>query len=109
CCVCCARSRADGRFCKSLHGTSSAPFGPPAASGSASRNEGRRGMATVPGPNRDKPLPRPGAPAQEPPYEPEEEPDVVGPERPDSPDWLPKPYDPEREVAEPGIPIGVEP
>lgn len=65
-------------------------------------------MATVPGPNPDQPLPRPGAPAEEPPYEPEEEQETIGPER-QEPDWMPEPYDPEREVAEPGIPIGVEP
>lgn len=62
-------------------------------------------MATVPGPRPDRPLPRPGAPAQEPEYTPEEEPDVVGPER-DEPGWLPKPYDPDREYEEPGVPIG---
>lgn len=66
-------------------------------------------MATVPGPNPDKPLPQPGAPGEEPPYEPEEEPDHVGPDRSDDPGWWPKPYDPQREYEEPGIPIGVEP
>ncbi|HEY8485000.1 MAG TPA: hypothetical protein VIL13_10345 [Longimicrobiales bacterium] len=68
-------------------------------------------MATVPGPKPDKPLPIPGAPGEEPEYEPEEEPGPVGPERGDEPDWLPKPYDPEREYEEPGVPIrgsGVE-
>ncbi|HEX7048997.1 MAG TPA: hypothetical protein VF188_02195 [Longimicrobiales bacterium] len=63
-------------------------------------------MATVPGPNPDKPVPKPGAPGVEPPYEPEEEPEPVGPERSEEPDWMPKPYDPDREFAEPGIPIG---
>jgi hypothetical protein len=63
-------------------------------------------MATVPGPNPDRPVPRPGAPAEEPPYEPVEEPDHVGPDRNDDPGWLPKPYDPNREYEEPGVPIG---
>jgi hypothetical protein len=63
-------------------------------------------MATVPGPNPDKPLPRPSAPAEEPP-EPVEEPDHVGPDRSDDPGWLPKPYDPDREYEEPGVPIGL--
>jgi hypothetical protein len=57
-------------------------------------------MATVPGPQPDGPLPRPGAPAEEPPWEEEyEDPEPTGP------DWLPKPYDPEREFEEPGVPI----
>jgi len=64
-------------------------------------------MATVPGPNPDKPLPRPGAPAEEPPHEPIEEPDHVGPDRADDPRWLPQPYDPERERDERGVPIGL--
>lgn len=59
-------------------------------------------MATVPGPQPDKPLPRPGAPGIEPPIE-EEEP--VAEPQPDEPDWLPKPYDPEREYVEPGVPL----
>ncbi|HWV56576.1 MAG TPA: hypothetical protein VNZ57_03815 [Longimicrobiales bacterium] len=62
-------------------------------------------MATVPGPQPDKPLPRPGAPGIEPPYEEEEDPGVVEPARREEPDWLPKPYDPEREVVEPGVPL----
>lgn len=63
-------------------------------------------MATVPGPNPDQPLPIPGAPGQEPPHEPEEERETVGPER-DDPGWVPEPYDPEREISEPGVPIGI--
>lgn len=63
-------------------------------------------MATVPGPRPDRPLPMPGAPGKEPPREPEEEPEIVEPETPDEPGWLPQPYDPEREYEEPGIPIG---
>jgi hypothetical protein len=62
-------------------------------------------MATVPGPQPDKPLPRPGAPGIEPPYEEEEQGDPSTPRRGDEPDWLPKPYDPEREYEEPGVPI----
>src|SRR5690625_4038165 len=65
-------------------------------------------MATVPGPNPDKPLPRPGAPAEEPPHEPIEEPDHVGPDRADDPRWVPQPYDPERERDERGVTIGLE-
>jgi len=63
-------------------------------------------MATVPGPKPDRPVPRPGAPAEEPPYEPEE-PEVAEPARRDKPEWLPEPYDPDREVVEPGVPIGL--
>jgi len=68
---------------------------------------GGEAIATVPGPNPDKPLPQPGAPGKEIPVEPEEEPDHIGPERSDDPDWLPKPYDPEREYEEPGVPLGL--
>jgi hypothetical protein len=64
-------------------------------------------MATVPGPQQDRPLPKPGAPGIEPPHEEEYEegPEVPEPHRRDNPDWLPKPYDPERELSEPGVPI----
>lgn len=61
-------------------------------------------MATVPGPDPDKPLPRPGAPAVEPEYEPEEE-QYASPD--ENPSWMPEPYDPEREYAEPAMPAGV--
>ena len=66
-------------------------------------------MATVPGPQPDRPLPIPGAPAEEPVHEPIEEPDFSDPYRSDEPDWLPKPYEPEREheseeIAEPVAP-----
>jgi hypothetical protein len=60
-------------------------------------------MATVPGPDPDAPLPRPGAPALEPEYEPEEEPSSPD----ESPNWLSEPYDPEREFVEPALPAGV--
>lgn len=62
-------------------------------------------MATVPGPQPDKRPPIPGAPGKEPPREPEEEPGITEPDRHDEPDWMPKPYDPEREVEEPGVPL----
>lgn len=61
-------------------------------------------MATVPGPDPDQPLPRPGAPGVEPEYEPEEE--SFSPEE-DRPEWLTEPYDPSREYAEPELPAGV--
>jgi hypothetical protein len=61
-------------------------------------------MATVPGPGHDGPLPRPGAPAEEPLHSPDEEQELADPER-DEPAWLPKPYDPEREFEEPGVPL----
>ena len=66
-------------------------------------------MATVPGPQWDAPLPIPGAPGVEPVYEPVEDPGVFEPFRGDEPDWLPRPYEPEREhdfdeVAEPVAP-----
>jgi hypothetical protein len=59
-------------------------------------------MATVPGPGPD--LPRPGPPAEEPMYEPEEEQEYADPDQ-DQPGWMPKPYDPERELEEPGVPL----
>lgn len=62
-------------------------------------------MATVPGPDPDKPLPRPDAPAVEPEYEPEEE-QFANPDE-DRPEWLPEPYDPDREIVEPELPAGV--
>ena len=62
-------------------------------------------MATVPGPDPDKPLPRPGAPGVEPEYEPEEEPFQPGQE--DRPEWLTEPYDPSREYVDPGLPAAV--
>lgn len=61
-------------------------------------------MATVPGPDPDKPLPRPGEPAIEPEYEPDEEQHASPDEQPE---WMPEPYDPEREFVEPGMPAGV--
>ena len=59
-------------------------------------------MATVPGPRPDRPLPTPGAPEEAPVEEPVEEP---GTERIAQPDWLPTPYDPDREYEEPGVPV----
>jgi len=61
-------------------------------------------MATVPGPDPDKPLPRPGAPAVEPEYEPEQEEYEPAEEKPG---WMSEPYDPSREYVEPGLPVGV--
>jgi hypothetical protein len=66
-------------------------------------------MATVPGPQPDRPLPTPGAP-EAPPYEREEEDRRVAspPDRQDTePDWMPEPYSPEREQVEPDVPAGV--
>jgi hypothetical protein len=62
-------------------------------------------MATVPGPDPDRPLPRPGAPGIEPEYAPDEE-QVASPGEGD-PSWMPEPYDPEREFVEPALPAGV--
>lgn len=67
-------------------------------------------MATVPGPGHDRPLPRPGAPAEEPMADPGREPDEereASPAEPDHPAWEPEPWSPEREVVEPGAPVGV--
>lgn len=61
-------------------------------------------MATVPGPDPDRPLPRPGAPALEPEHEPDEEHSATPDEQPS---WLPEPYDPDREYSEPALPAGV--
>ncbi len=64
-------------------------------------------MATVPGPRPDQPLPPPGVPAERPPEEePYEEPGWAEPERGSEPDWLPRPYEPEREGEEVGTPVG---
>lgn len=65
-------------------------------------------MATVPGPQPDRPLPSPGAP-EAPPYEREEEDRrVASPDRDDSdPSWLPEPYSPDREQVEPEQPAAV--
>lgn len=61
-------------------------------------------MATVPGPDPDRPLPRPDAPGIAPEHEPDEEQFASPDERPS---WLSEPYDPEREYEEPEIPTGV--
>jgi hypothetical protein len=62
-------------------------------------------MATVPGPDPNKPPPIPGAPAQEPPRE---EPDRYepAPRRGDDhePGWAPEKWTPEREEEEVGMP-----
>jgi hypothetical protein len=65
-------------------------------------------MASVPGPQPDRPLPPPGVP-EEPPYEREEQDEqVASPPREDTdPGWLPEPYSPDREHAEPDLPAGV--
>jgi hypothetical protein len=60
-------------------------------------------MATVPGPQEDGPLPKPGPPAEEPMYDPTEEPGTDDPYRGDEPDWLPMPYSPEREREHEGV------
>ena len=62
-------------------------------------------MATVPGPDPDRPLPRPGTPAIEPEYEPEEE-EITDPGE-DQPSWMSEPYDPSREFTEPDLPVAV--
>lgn len=62
-------------------------------------------MATVPEPRPDRPLPTPGAPAERPVEEPMEDPGIDSPERIAQPDWMPTPYDPEREYEEPGVPV----
>jgi len=51
-------------------------------------------MASVPGPDPNKPLPRPDAPAQEPEHEESEQWEASPNEQPS---WLPEPYDPSRE------------
>lgn len=54
-------------------------------------------MSTVPGPRPDGPLPRPGAPAErEVQREDERERREAAP-APEQPDWMPEPFDPERE------------
>lgn len=62
-------------------------------------------MATVPGPDPDKPLPRPGAPGVEPEYEPEDVPSE--PAQEERPEWMSEPYDPSREFTEPELPAAV--
>lgn len=64
-------------------------------------------MATVPGPRPDRPLPPPGE-GVEPTHEPYEEPGFIEPEHGSEPDWLPEPYEPEREAEEEGValPLG---
>lgn len=63
-------------------------------------------MATVPGPDPDRPLPRPDAPGIEPQEEPsEDDRRIATPEREADPPWLPEPYDPERETIEPEAPV----
>ncbi len=62
-------------------------------------------MASVPGPDPDRPLPRPGAPAKEPAKEPDEDDRrIATPERQVEPPWMPRPYSPERETVEPEAP-----
>ncbi|MEX2282246.1 MAG: hypothetical protein WEE89_07160 [Gemmatimonadota bacterium] len=62
-------------------------------------------MASVPGPDPDRPLPRPAAPEQEPEHEEEEQWESAPDE---APSWLPEPYDPSREHREyetPAVPL----
>ncbi len=63
-------------------------------------------MATVPGPRPDQPLPTPGQPAERPTEEPYQEPGWGEPEHGAQPDWLPQPYEPEREEEEVALPLG---
>lgn len=62
-------------------------------------------MATVPGPNPDRPLPTPGSPAERPLETEEDDRREAGPE--ERPAWEPEPYDPERELVEPDVPAAV--
>jgi hypothetical protein len=67
-------------------------------------------MATVPGPNPDQPLPRPGAPAHEPMREPDRERDDDRHASPNTrPEWedAPPAWSPEREQVERDMPAGV--
>jgi hypothetical protein len=61
-------------------------------------------MASVPGPDPNKPLPKPGAPGQEPEHE-EEEPWELAPD--EAPSWLPEPYEPARENQEQDVPAAL--
>lgn len=64
-------------------------------------------MSTVPGPRPDAPFPRPGSPAErEPQREDERERRETAPAR-ESPEWLPEPFDPERERQPVQEPAGV--
>lgn len=64
-------------------------------------------MSTVPAPRPDGPLPRPGAPAErEPERERDRERREAAPAR-EAPDWLPQPYDPQRENEPVREPAGV--
>jgi hypothetical protein len=51
-------------------------------------------------------LPTPGAPAERPAQEPYEEPGWLEPEHGAEPDWLPQPYEPEKEEEGVALPIG---
>lgn len=62
-------------------------------------------MATVPGPNPDRPLPTPGI-TEEPVREHEDDERHASPSEP-APSWEPEPYDPERELVEPETPAAV--
>ena len=53
-------------------------------------------MSTVPAPRPGGPLPRPGAPAEREPPREQPERREASPTR-EEPDWLPQPYDPQRE------------
>ena len=60
-------------------------------------------MASVPGPDPNKPLPRPGAPGLEPEHE--EEQWEAAPD--EEPSWLPEPYEPAREHEEQDTPAAL--
>lgn len=61
-------------------------------------------MASVPGPDPNRPLPRPDAPGKEPEHE-EEEHWEAAPHT--APSWLPEPYEPAREHEEKDLPAAV--
>jgi hypothetical protein len=62
-------------------------------------------MASVPGPNPDRPFPPPGAPAERP--DPEHDEEERRAADPAQPEWVPEPYDPDHERVEPALPAAV--
>src|SRR5690606_6701350 len=89
----CARGKSPVSRREPAPGTSSAPFRE-----DATRSRRRQYMSTVPGPRPDGPLPRPGAPERrEAPRESEPDRRETAPAR-ETPEWMPEPYDPEREI-----------
>ena len=63
-------------------------------------------MATVPGPRPDRPFPPPGAPAEEPRRDAEQDEERRAAPV-ETPSWEPEPYDPERETVDPALPAAV--